>query len=115
MPTETEWEYAARCGKESKSFKYRGSNTINDVAWYDNPNIGKTDKVKGIVANKLDIYDMNGNAFEWSQDWVVIIVVVYRPILRDLNLVLGACFVAAPPPTSATTSWGCALCFSVTM
>ncbi len=66
LPTEAEWEYAARGGKKSKGYKYSGSNNIDDVAWYAN---NKTDPVKTKRPNELGIYDMSGNVYEWCSDW----------------------------------------------
>lgn len=69
LPTEAEWEYAARGGQKSKGYKYAGSNTLSDVAWYwDNSGI-KTHPVKQKQANELGLYDMTGNVLEWCQDW----------------------------------------------
>ena len=72
LPTEAEWEYAARggnVGNQSYGFKYPGSDTIDDVAWYDgNSGIG-THTVKTKFPNELGIYDMSGNVWEWCQDW----------------------------------------------
>ncbi len=69
LPTEAEWEYAARGGKLSKGYIYSGSNTIDDVAWYrDNSNL-RTYEVGQKKANELGIYDMIGNAREWCSDW----------------------------------------------
>ena len=69
LPTEAEWEYAARGGNKSKGYKYSGSNTIGDVAWYDGNSGSKTHEVKTKQANELGIYDMSGNVYEWCQDW----------------------------------------------
>ena len=77
LPTEAEWEYAARGGKLSQGYKYAGSNNIGDVAWYwDNiPSQSSgtagygTQPVATKAPNELGIYDMSGNVYEWCQDW----------------------------------------------
>ncbi len=71
LPTEAEWEYAARGGKKSKGYKYSGSNNIDDVAWNDVNciYIYKTQPVKTKRPNELGIYDMTGNVEEWCSDW----------------------------------------------
>ncbi|MBR0324446.1 MAG: formylglycine-generating enzyme family protein [Bacteroidales bacterium] len=69
LPTEAEWEYAARGGNKSQGYKYSGSNTIGNVAWYDDNSSSKTHDVKTKQANELGIYDMSGNVSEWCQDW----------------------------------------------
>ena len=69
LPTEAEWEYAARGGNKSRGYKYSGSNTIGDVAWYDDNSGSKTHPVGTKAPNELGLYDMSGNVYEWCQDW----------------------------------------------
>jgi formylglycine-generating enzyme required for sulfatase activity len=70
LPTEAEWEYAARGGSSSRGYKYAGSNEIAAVAWYDvNSNDKKTHPVGQKSPNELGIYDMSGNVREWCSDW----------------------------------------------
>lgn len=79
LPTEAEWEFAARGGNKSRGYKYAGSNTIDNVAWYSESipsqssgTVGNgTQNVATKEANELGIYDMSGNVWEWCQDWFV--------------------------------------------
>ncbi len=69
LPTEAEWEYAARGGNKSQGYQYSGSNNLPDVAWYYENSGNKTHPVGTKQPNELGIYDMSGNVLEWCQDW----------------------------------------------
>lgn len=69
LPTEAEWEFAAKGGVQTQKFIYAGSNQVEDVAWYKANSGNKTHAVKGLSANELGLYDMSGNVSEWCSDW----------------------------------------------
>ena len=70
LPTEAEWEYAARGGNRSASYKFSGSNIVNEIAWHNGNSEKNTHKVGSTpFHNELEIYDMSGNVMEWCEDW----------------------------------------------
>ena len=69
LPTEAQWEYAARGGSKSRGYKYSGSNDVGSVAWYYDNSSRTTHPVKTKSPNELGLYDMSGNVWEWCQDW----------------------------------------------
>ncbi len=70
LPTEAEWEFAARGGRNSRGYQYSGSSNIDEVVWYYDNSSYTTYPVKTKSPNELGIYDMSGNVWEWCQDWI---------------------------------------------
>lgn len=82
LPTEVQWEYAAKGGAQSKGYKYAGGNDLENIAWYEDNSSKSTQAVGGKRANELGLFDMSGNASEWCRE-------SYRPVtdgkLEDLE------------------------------
>ena len=69
LPTQSEWEYAAKGGSLSHGYKYSGSSDVDSVAWYSSNSNNKTHPVGKKQPNELGIYDMSGNVSEWCSDF----------------------------------------------
>ena len=69
LPSEAQWEYAARGGLQSSGGKYAGGDNVDTVAWYEENSSSRTHDVKQKASNELGLYDMSGNVLEWCEDW----------------------------------------------
>ena len=90
LPTEAEWEYAARGGKKSKGFKYAGSDNLDEVAWYaGNATESMNPDVKKKKSNELGLYDMTGYVWEWCQDLYAEDYYINSPAKNPCNTASG--------------------------
>jgi formylglycine-generating enzyme required for sulfatase activity len=69
LPTEAEWEYAARGGEKSENYIFAGSNDITEVAWFGLNSVNRPNEVANLKPNELGLSDMSGNLCEWCSDW----------------------------------------------
>jgi formylglycine-generating enzyme required for sulfatase activity len=90
LPTEAEWEYAARGGNQSKGYEYSGSNNLEDVKWVSYDFGLKTHPVATKLPNELGIHDMSGNVLEWCNDWYDRIYYFYSPSTNPVGPSTGS-------------------------
>ena len=105
LPTEAQWEYAARGGNKNEGAKYAGSNMIDAVAWYTDNSGSSTHIVGSKRANALGIYDMSGNVWEWCKDWYASSYVSY-----DTNNPVGPSSGSCRVVRGGSWSYGASYC-----
>ena len=110
LPTEAEWEFAARGGNLSQHFRYAGSDDVKSVAWYEDVSDGAPHAVALLAPNELGLYDMCGNVCEWCQDWYYMYdgtaqVNPVGPESGNDNVVRGGSFFCTPNGCRVSTRY----------
>ncbi len=106
LPTEAEWEFAARGGTQSQGCKYSGSNTIGNVAWYTDNSGSAKHPVATKAANELGLYDMSGNVWEWCQDWYSSSYYSSSPSTNPTGPTTGS-YRVDRGGSGSSSAWGC--------
>ena len=90
LPTEAQWEYAARGGNQSQGYKYAGGSSMETAGWYEDNSGAKTHNVATKKGNELGLYDMSGNVWEWCLDWFETEYLASNPNTNSTNPSTGA-------------------------
>jgi len=89
LPTEAEWEYAARGGRKSKGYKFSGGQSMDTLGWYSNNSDGHPHPVGLKKTNELGLFDMSGNVMQWCSDWYSADYYIHSPLVNPKGASLG--------------------------